>query len=243
MLIVDDEPLARQALALMLEPATDIEVIGQCVNGDEAVQRLRGGGVDLVFLDVQMPGLSGFDVVQAIGEAAMPLTIFVTAHDEHALRAFEASALDYLLKPVEDERFATALNRVRRLLVQTRAAAQVEREPDESGDGWLTFKAYGRLIRLEPHEIEWIEAANYCSLIHVADRTYLLRESMSSLDALLSDRRFVRIHRSCIVNVDRIREVQPLQYGDHVVILRDGSQHRLARTRRRDLEAALGTSI
>ena len=246
-LIVDDEPLARQALQVLLAGESDISIVRECANGDEAVAALGEEEIDLVFLDVQMPGRGGFDVVDAVGETNMPLTVFVTAYDEYALKAFEARALDYLLKPIEDERFATALARARQFLHLARAAEtllHLEDDASPSGTGgWLTFKAYGRLVRLKADDIDWIEAANYCALLHAGAKSYLVRQSLATLQGALDPNRFVRIHRSAIVNVDRIREVQPLQHGDHVVILLDDSRHRLARTRRAALETALGTSI
>ena len=246
-LIVDDEPLARDAVRLLLDGHDDLTVAGECGSGPEAVQRLQAGDVDLVFLDIQMPGGTGLDVVREIGVELMPATIFVTAYDEHAVEAFEVEALDYLLKPVDERRFATALARVRRRLAEPDAtatarklAALLERTGD---DAWISVRTPGRLVRLRASEIDWVEAADYCVRIHAGGRSHVVRDSMAAMEERLGGRRFVRIHRSAIVNVDRIREVQPLEHRDFVVILEGGEQLRVARTRRAALEAALGDSV
>ena len=247
-LIVDDEPLARDVLRLLLRAENDVEIVGECVNGTEAVASLNKGGIDVVFLDIQMPGSSGFEVVRAVGVERMPTTIFVTAFDKHAVEAFEVGASDYLLKPVNDERFATALARARRRVASwdpgdaaRRLAELLQRvEPEES---WLSVRTPGRLVRLRPSEIAWIEAADYYIRIHVSQRSLLVRDSMAAMQQRLDPRKFVRIHRSAIVNVDRIREVQPLEHSDYVVILEGGERLRVSRTRRRALEEILGQSI
>ncbi len=247
-LIVDDEPLARDVLRLLLRAENNIEIVGECVNGIEAVASLKHGGIDVVFLDIQMPGPNGFDVIRAVGVDRMPATIFVTAYDEHAVAAFEVGASDYLLKPVTDERFATALARARRRVAEwdpddaaRRLAELLQRA--ESEESWLSVRTPGRLMRLRLSEIVWIEAADYYVRIHVPGRSLLVRDSLAAMQERLDPRKFVRIHRSAIVNVDRIREVQPLEHRDHIVILEGGERLRVSRTRRRALEAALGESI
>ncbi|MHC5005554.1 MAG: LytR/AlgR family response regulator transcription factor [Planctomycetota bacterium] len=251
-LVVDDETLARDAVRLLLADHEDVELVGECANGSEAVDRLRRGGIDLVFLDVQMPGMTGFDVVRAIGVSRMPATIFVTAYDEHALEAFEVEALDYLLKPVDDERFHTAITRVRRRLAQEDAedaarrlasllaATAAEPAPEPC---WLTLKTPGRVVRLREQDIDWIEAADYCVRIHAGDQAHVVRATMTAMERTLRSGRFVRIHRSTIVNADRVREVQPLYHGDFLAILDTGARLRVSRTRRRALEAAFGSSF
>ncbi len=247
-LIVDDEPLARDVLRLLLRAENDIEIVGECVNGTEAVASLKRGGIDVVFLDIQMPGADGFDVIRAVGVERMPTTIFVTAYDKHAVEAFEVGASDYLLKPVSDERFATALARARRRVAEwdpddaARRLAELLRRA-ESAESWLSVRTPGRLVRLRPSEIGWIEAADYYIRIHVPGRSLLVRDSMEAMQKRLDPRKFVRIHRSAIVNVDRIREVQPLEHRDYIVILEGGERLRVSRTRRRALEAVLGESI
>ena len=231
-LIVDDEPLARERLAALLRPREDIEVVGECRDGEDAVLAIHDLAPDLVFLDIQMPGMSGFDVIDAIGTDRMPLIVFVTAYDQHALRAFEVRALDYLLKPFDRERFTDALQRAR---------AQLER--DESGDigrrllamvkdmrrdqprsDRLVVKSGGRLFFLRTDEIDWVEASGNYVRLHVGGASHLLRETMKGIEGKLDGDRFIRIHRSTIVNTDRIKELHPLFHGEYAVILRDGTR-------------------
>ncbi|MEE9129083.1 MAG: LytTR family DNA-binding domain-containing protein [Phycisphaerales bacterium] len=252
-LIVDDEPLARDAIRLLLRDDCDIEIAGECRDGQSAVDALRAGNIDLIFLDVQMPGMTGFDVVREIGPEKMPLIIFATAFDEYAIQAFEAEALDYLLKPIDDARFERSLNRAKRLLSQSTEVKLVQRlsralEVLETNAAAtrpelrtkLALKTSTRVVLVDPSEIDWIEAADYCLRVHVGTTAHLLRESMQTMQQRLDDTMFVRIHRSSIVNVDRIREIQPLFHGDYVVILIDGTKLRVSRSRRHALEARLG---
>ncbi len=252
-LIVDDEPLARDAVRLLLQDDCDIEIAGECRDGQSAVDVLRAGDIDLIFLDVQMPGMTGFDVVREIGPENMPLIIFATAFDEYAIQAFEAEALDYLLKPIDDVRFERSLNRAKRLLSQSsevklaqrlsRALEALEtnaaaRRPELRAK--LALKTSTRVVLVDPSDIDWIEAADYCLRVHVGTTAHLLRESLHAMQQRLDDTMFVRIHRSSIVNVNRIREIQPLFHGDFIVILIDGTKLRVSRSRRHALEARLG---
>lgn len=246
-LIVDDEPLARDNMRILLDGDDEVEVVGECADGAAAVQMIRTNHVDLVLLDVQMPGKSGFDVIRDVGTDCMPVVIFATAYDTHAIEAFEAHALDYLLKPFDDQRFAEAVGRAKHQ-IRTRAAAELGKQVSAMLRGSIgrgqperiRLKTPGRVVLLTPDEVDFVEAADYCVRVHAGASVHLVRESMNTMERDLGTERFVRIHRSTIVNVDRIREVQPLEHGDWVVLLKDGSQHRLSRSRRRDLEARLG---
>lgn len=252
-LIVDDEPLARDAIRVLLRNDPDIEIAGECRDGQSAVDTLRAGNIDLIFLDVQMPGMTGFDVVKEIGPEKMPVIIFVTAFDNHAVAAFEAQALDYLLKPIDDDRFERSLVRAKRRLNQSsesKLAQQLSKALEllESKNAAITHKTPAKLalktstrvVFVDPSEIDWIEAADYCLRVHIGTTAHLLRESMQTMQQRLDDTMFVRIHRSSIVNVDRIREIQPLFHGDYVVVLIDGTKLRVSRSRRHALEARLG---
>lgn len=263
-LIVDDEPLARRGIRVRLERTAGIEIAGECEEGDEAVVAIRDLRPDLVFLDVQMPGLDGFGVVEAVAPEKMPVTIFVTAYDEHALRAFDACALDYLLKPIDDERFARAVTRARRQIEQAQASelgrrlARVVAEfgavpgaaSTSDGDrkdpvGAIPVSRFivssgGRLTLVPADEIDWVEAAgNYVSL-HVGKATHLLRETMADLEKKLEPDRFVRIHRSTIVNIERVRTLEPYFNREFIVTLHDGTKLKLSRNYRDRLDALLG---
>jgi two-component system, LytTR family, response regulator len=227
-LIVDDEPLAREGLRLLLAADADIEVVGECASGREAVGAIGQLRPALAFLDVQMPGLDGFAVLAALPEAQLPRVVFVTAHDRHAVRAFEVQALDYLLKPFDDDRFYEVL---------ARAKARPELRPRAP---WLTrlqIKDGGRILFLELDEVEWIEAADYYVELHVAGRSYLHRETMASLETRLDPGRFVRIHRSAIVNQRFVRELRPRGERDLVCVLASGATHKVARSQREKLRA------
>jgi two-component system, LytTR family, response regulator len=246
-LIVDDEPLARQRLRALLEADPDIDLIGECSDGRQAVTTIRKQAPDLAFLDVQMPALDGFGVLGALGDARLPVVIFVTAHDRYALKAFEVHALDYLLKPFDRERFTAALDRaktqVRRQnapLVDPRLADLLQavggRRPAPER---LVVKTGGRLYFVRLEDIDWIEAAGNYVRLHTGKEDHLLRESMNGLECKLDVGRFVRIHRSTIVNVERIRELQPAFHGDYAVILHDGTELSLSRGYRERLEQHL----
>lgn len=253
--IVDDEPPARENLRLLLEVQEDVEVVAECGSGARAVRAIEELEPDLVFLDVQMPSMDGFEVIEAVGPARMPITVFVTAYDRYALRAFETRALDYLLKPFDDERFGEALDRARERLRQRdesdfarRILSLVEdRRPGSGGkDGFLshlTVRERDRVVVLDVDDVDRFEAAGDYVAVHVGGRSHLIDDTMKSLEAELDPDRFVRIHRSHIVRVDRIRELQPFFHGDYVVTLEDGTELRLSRTRREALERALGRSL
>ena len=249
-LIVDDEPLARERIRDLLASANDVEIVGECENGKEAVDLIREKKPDLLFLDVQMPHLDGFGVVEEIGAEEMPTTIFVTAYDRHALRAFEVHALDYLLKPFDAERFGKALERARIRLGQKQGQmnpqleallsdVQTRSKPLER----IMIKTSGRIFFLRLEEIDYIEAAGNYVRLHVGKEDHLLRETMSSLESKLDPRKFLRIHRSTIVNIESVKELQPLFHGEYAVLLRDGTQLTLSRGYRDKLEEHFGHSI
>ncbi len=247
-LIVDDEPLARERLAGLLQPLEDIDVVGECRDGEEAVIAIHDLAPDLVFLDIQMPGMSGFDVIDAIGTDRMPLIVFVTAYDQHALRAFEVRALDYLLKPFDRERFTDALQRARKQLerdesgdIGRRLLAMVkDLRRDQPRTDRLVVKSGGRLFFLRTDEIDWVEAAGNYVRLHVGGASHLLRETMAAMEARLGSHKFFRIHRSRIVNIERIQELQPWLNGEYAVLLRTGARLTLSRGCREKLQETLG---
>lgn len=231
-LIVDDEPLAREGVRLHLEDHADFEVIGECGSGEDAVYKIEADDPDLVFLDVQMPGLDGFGVLESLGADRLPAIVFVTAYDQFALRAFEAYALDYLLKPIEAERFGKALDRVR---------AQLRSKPQTPIDERLrsllsslgakenylermVARTNGKIIILRIDEVDWIEAAANYVRVHTGAKQFLVRETMTNLESRLDPEKFLRIHRSIIVRKDRIKELEPLFQGDYSVVLHDGTR-------------------
>ena len=245
--IVDDEPLARERLNDLLVPEPDIDVIGEAGTGAGAIDAIEQLRPDLVFLDVQMPGGDGFQVLEALDPRRTPTVVFVTAYDQYALRAFDVHALDYLLKPFDGERFRTTLERMREQLrgdlhVNERLLALVEElRVDQSRRDRLVVRDGGRVFFLRAADIDWVEAAgNYVSL-HIGTRTHLLRETMAHMEKRLDSGTFARIHRSTIVNLDRIRELQPDFNGDHVVLLADGTKLALGRSYRDRLQTRLGT--
>ena len=231
-LIVDDEPLARDGMRMHLEGAEDIEVVGECGDGEDAVIAIDALAPDLVFLDVQMPGLDGFGVIEAVGTGTIPAVVFVTAHDEFAVRAFEAHALDYVLKPVEPERLQRALQRVRAQLenrgsedLDVRLRELLDRVRPQGGyTERLAVRAGGRITFVRSADIDWVAAEGNYARIHAGGATHLIRETMNALENRLDPERFVRIHRSTIVNSDRIKELEPLFQGDYLIILRDGTR-------------------
>jgi two-component system LytT family response regulator len=247
-LIVDDEPLARERLRKLLEREPDTELIGECADGLQAVAAIRQHSPDLIFLDVQMPELDGFGVLEKIGGVRMPEVIFVTAHDKFALRAFEVHAVDYLLKPFDRDRFQTALRRaldhIKRKqtgeLSQQLSALLSDVKAGPKHLERLAIKSSGRVVFLKIDEIDWIEAAdNYVSL-HVGTDTHLHRETMAGMAGQLPPNKFLRISRSTIVNVDRIKELQPLFHGEYAVILRNGTRLTLSRSYREVLDQLMG---
>lgn len=247
-IIVDDEPLGRTVIREMLRGDTEVEIIAECGSGREAIEAIRQQQPDLLFLDVQMPVMDGFEVLKATDAAHLPITIFVTAYDQYAVRAFEVHAVDYLLKPFDRERFSKALQRAKATLRQARNSEVNERilallEARQANPAFLerlVIKANGRILFLRTEEIDWISAeGNYVSL-HVKKDSYLLRETISSLEAQLDPKTFSRIHRSQIVNLNRIKELHPWSHGEYRVILKDGTELTLSRSYREHFQALLG---
>lgn len=250
-LIVDDEPLARERLASLLQAEKDVEVVGQCRDGEEAVTAIHDHNPDLVFLDVQMPQMNGFEVIESIGTEKMPLVIFVTAYDQHALKAFQVRALDYLLKPFDRERFADALARARKQMerdetgdIGRRLLALVkDLRRDQPRTERLVVKSGGRLFFLRTDEIDWIEAAGNYVRLHVGTTSHLLRETMNAIEGRLDPEKFFRIHRSRIVNMERIQELQPWLNGEYAVLLRTGTRLTLSRGYREKLQERLARTV
>jgi two-component system, LytTR family, response regulator len=246
--IVDDEPLARRRVSDLLAQAEDVEVVAECANGREAIRAVEESPPDLLFLDIQMPELDGFDVLQAIGVGRVPVVIFVTAYDRFALRAFEMHALDYLLKPFDDERFEAALRRARERIRQQqggdldrRLRALLEEVRGDRGYLQRLVVPVGhRSVFIRTEEIDWIEAERNYIRLHVGGRAYLLRESLTRIESALDPARFCRIHRSTILNVDRIQAVESLFRGEYLVVLRDGTKLTSGRSYRRNLHDLMG---
>ncbi len=246
--IVDDEPLARRRIRNLLVEARDVDVIAECANGKEAIGSLEASAPDLLFLDIQMPEINGFDVLQAIGVGQVPVVIFVTAYDQFALRAFEAHALDYLLKPFDDERFEAALQRARERIRQQQGGNLDVRlrallEEVRGGNSYLqrlVVPMGHRSVFIRTEQIDWIEAERNYIRLHVGGRASLLRENLSRIEASLDPAKFCRIHRSTIVNIDRIQAVESLFRGEYLVVLHDGTKLTSGRSYRRNLHAIMG---
>jgi len=231
-LIVDDEELGRDRIQALLEQQPDVEIIGVCTDGASAVETIERAQPDLVFLDVQMPGMDGFEVIENLDPTRLPAVVFVTAHDGHAIRAFEIHALDFLLKPFDQTRFEKALERARAQLARNKGPAidsrlvslleelREERKYPER----LIVKSSGRVFFVRTEEIDWVEASGNYVKIHTKAEAHLLRESMKNMEAKLDPKIFVRIHRSAIVNIDRIKELEPWFHGEYIVIMRDGTR-------------------
>jgi two-component system LytT family response regulator len=246
-LIVEDEPLMRERLRGLLAEEPDVVCVGECANGPAAVAAITAERPDLVFLDVQMPGLDGFGVIEAVGVEQMPLTVFVTAYDRYALKAFEVQALDYLLKPFNRPRFRQALERARArlrrgkgsdvqhmlhaLLEDVKATSRTPRR--------LVVRSENRIALLKPEDVDWVEAAGNYVRLHVGKDEHLLRGTMEAVEAQLPAGQFVRTHRSAIVNIERIRALEPTFHGDYVIELHDGTELPLSRTYRPALEKLL----
>src|SRR6266446_1157005 len=231
-LVVDDEPLARSNVTVLLRRDPDVDLLGECSSGIEALAQIRCMQPDLLFLDVQMPECDGFDVLELLGSATPPAIVFVTAYDQYALRAFEAGALDYLLKPFDNTRFARALGRAKERIAHGRNSLRtVER---------LAVKSAGRICFLKLSEIDWIEAADYYACLQVGTKTHLLRRSLSELERELDRTVFCRIHRSTIVNLDRVRGLLLSEDGEYQVLLENGARLRLSRRYRKQLQSRLG---
>lgn len=258
-LVIDDEPRARERLVELLEAREGFQVVGDCRSGAEAVEALASTTPDLIFLDVQMPGLDGFEVLESTADRS-PAVVFVTAYDDYAVRAFDVDAVDYLVKPFDDDRFSLTLERVREHLEGRRSArlraslAELleQHDPGSVGDPAETvrkrhldrilLKDDDRTFFMRVDRIDWIEAAAYYAKIHVADDVFFVRISLNKLEKELDPRSFVRIHRSAIVNIDRIRELRQWVNGAYLVILKDGTELRMSRSRRENVADLFGRS-
>jgi two-component system LytT family response regulator len=230
-LLVDDEPLARSNLKILLQEDPDIESIAEAGSGAEAVAAIRSTHPDLVFLDVQMPECGGFEVLEILkADGALPVIVFVTAYDEYALRAFDAGALDYLLKPFDDPRFALALQRAKERLATREPAPEIPR---------LTVRSAGQEVYVRVPDIDWVQAADYYVCLHVGLKSHLLRRSMAELERELDPHIFCRIHRSTIINLRRVRALQVDSAGEYEVILEGGQKLRLSRRFRKDLQSRM----
>jgi two-component system LytT family response regulator len=254
-LIVDDEPLARRNLRVLLKDDPEIEIIGECGSGHEALRIIQTKPPDLLFLDIQMPEMDGFDVLKGIDHEHLPAIIFVTAFDQYALKAFEVHALDYLLKPFNDARFEKALEQAKSqieqreinnlsrklfaLLEDREDASQANAPSPPALLARVMIKSASRVFFLKVDEIDWIEADDYYVKLHTGRKSHLLRETMNELEAKLDAAKFLRIHRSTIVNIDRIKELSPLFNGDYAVILQDGTELKLSRSRREHAQTVL----
>jgi two-component system LytT family response regulator len=250
-LIVDDEPLARERIRDMLSDDPEVEVVSECANARDAVTTILKQPPDLLILDVQMPGKDGFSILEELGPARTPPVIFVTAYDQYAVRAFEVYALDYLLKPFDQERFDKAIRRAKdhirggasedlsqRLLA---ALEQIKSKPTYLER--LVIKNNGHLFFLKTEEVDWFEAEGNYVRLHAGKETCLLRDTISSLEGQLDPKKFVRVHRSAIVNIDRIQELQPWFHGEYRIVMRDGEQLTLSRSYRDKLNDLLGKSL
>jgi two-component system LytT family response regulator len=268
-LVVDDEPLARSGIAKLCRMDGDLELVGQCADGRSAAAAIEQIEPDLLLLDIQMPEMDGFEVLQAVGAESMPHVIFITAYDKFAVRAFEIHALDYLLKPFDDERFFEAIDRAKRaireagldslrarlvgLLVEAGMdAADAASMQSSGGDrtgartrhlSRIAVKQGGRVVLVRVDDIDWVEAANYCAKLHTGTKVHVIRESLKCLERQLDPSRFFRTSRSAIVNLDRIQEIQPFARGSHIMILKNGTRVTLSRTRREALERLLGQAL
>jgi two-component system LytT family response regulator len=257
-LVVDDEPVARAGMRRLLEADPELDIVGEAGDGRAAAEAILTHRPDLLLLDVQMPEMDGFEVLAAVGVDAVKAVVFVTAYDRFAIRAFEVQALDYVLKPFDDERFACVLERAKRHVRRERdedlaariSALLARYEPEGAGEparpakrrvglARIMVKDGGRVFFLPVEEIDWVEAADYYVRLHVGKSTHLVRESLASLEASLDPARFVRIHRSAIVNVDRIREMRPDWRNRSTVVLASGERLPISRSRREALERAL----
>ena len=256
-ILVDDEKLAIQGLQLRLAKFPDVEIIDTCSNGRDAIRKIKTEKPDLVFLDIQMPGFDGFSVVKGVMEIDPPLIVFVTAYQEHAVRAFEANAVNYLMKPVDEDKLADTLDRVRQRLAEKRLAEEAEKlksvlaevapdameqlpddgEPAQSGSGprfekLINIKDRGQIFRVDVDTIEHIEAAGDYMCIRTGDNSFILRETMKDLDRRLDPRVFQRVHRSTIVNLNLVRQVKPHTNGECFLVLESGAQVKVSRSYR-----------
>ncbi|HAU21550.1 MAG TPA: DNA-binding response regulator [Erythrobacter sp.] len=252
-ILVDDEKLAIQGLQLRLEPFEDVEIIGTCANGREAIRKIKTEKPDLVFLDIQMPGFDGFSVVKGVMEIEPPLFVFVTAYEEHAIRAFQANAVNYLMKPVDEDKLADTIERVRKRLAEKKSSEEAEKlkgvlaevapekmheltgDGTESGERFeklINVKDRGQIFRVEVDTIEHIEAAGDYMCIYTGDNSLILRETMKDLERRLDPRKFQRVHRSTIVNLGQVRQVRPHTNGECFLVLDSGTEVKVSRSYR-----------
>jgi two-component system LytT family response regulator len=236
-LVVDDELLARSNLTVLLRLDPEIEIVGECDSGEGALAEIRRIKPDLVFLDVQMPECDGFDVLELLGKELPPAIVFVTAYDQYALRAFEAGALDYLLKPFDNARFDLALSRAKQRVGQER---NFPRKASGSSPQQLVVKSAGSILFVKISDVDWIEAADYYACLHVGPRSHLLRQSLMELEQELDADVFCRVHRSTIVNLNRVCGLKVSEDGEYEVLLESGTRLRLSRRYRKQLQARLG---
>lgn len=246
-LIVDDEPLARERLRALLAAERDVRVEGECADGDEAVAAIRATAPDLIFLDVQMPGTGGFEVIREVGPERMPYVVFATAYDAFALRAFEVGALDYLLKPFDEERVRTAMERAReriasggpRLDDNVLALLRGLHSPAAFAER-LTVRTGTRYVVVAVADVDWIQAEDNYVRLHVGTASHLMRETLAAMERTLDPRRFVRVHRSTIVNVERVRSIESWGLGEFLLVLKDGTKLQSSRGYRERVREAFG---
>lgn len=250
-MIVDDEPIACRRVQRLLKTEPDVEIVKVASNGRDAIESIQKLSPDLVFLDIQMPGMDGFEVLKSLDPENLPQIVFVTAYDRYAIRAFDVHALDYLLKPFDQDRFKEALERAKSQVMKDRSkilnrgllSLLQEIKPASKYLERLVVKTSGRVFFLKTEEIDWIEAQGKYVNIHVRKEAHLVREGMNSLESSLNPRKFVRIHKSSIVNIDQIAQLQPWFHGDYRVILRDGIILTLSRRFRQNLDQLLGKPL
>ena len=251
-LIVDDEPLARTGVQQLIDPLDDVTIVGEATDGDEAVREIAAQEPDLVFLDVQMPEMSGLEVVREVGVEDMPLTIFVTAYDQYALEAFEAHALDYLLKPIEEDRFDEAMERAREQLRRAEADTLNQQlqgllreyadEEDRDGIERFTVRSRDRIYFVDVEDVQWIESEGDYVALHDGEDAHLVRKTMKKLEEQLASDQFLRVHRSYIVNVDYIEELRPLDHGTYQLRMASGTPLKTSRGYSDNIDALLDTT-
>lgn len=241
-IIVDDEPGSRARIRNLLKEANDVRVVAECEDGEEAIAAIEEHAPQLLFLDIQMPSMDGFELLRRLDPATMPMTIFVTAYDRYAVQAFDIRALDYLVKPVRRDRFAEALQRVRETLAQRGSKEWRERAQSlVTKVNRIVLRTRNRILWIPAESIDWIESAGNYARVHVGNEGHLLRETMSTIQARLDPNVFVRVHRTAIVNIERVREVFPVARGEYVLLLKDGTTRvPLSRGFRAKLEFLLG---